>query len=46
MFAIRIGQGKCKKSLEHFVMPESKEVIKKMMETCEEDTEPNLKELL
>lgn len=32
-------QGRYKMSLEHFVMPDSNEVLKKMMHTCHTDTE-------
>lgn len=46
LLILREGQGKYKMSLEHFVVLESKEVLKnKRMGTCQRDTEINLKEL-
>ena len=41
----RPGQGKYKTNLEHCVVPERKEVLKKDGGICPKDTRANLKEL-
>lgn len=46
LLILREGKGKYMMSLEHFVLPEGKEVLQnKRMDTCQRDTEVNLKEL-
>lgn len=46
LLILREGKGKYMMSLEHFVVPEGKEVLQnKRMDTRQRDTEVNLKEL-
>lgn len=41
---LELGQGKYKLSLQHHVVPESKEVVRKVIGSCQKGIRANLKE--